>query len=419
MSGSAAFTCNSCAVEFTTSDQQRYHMKTDWHRYNLKRRVNQLPTVTSDEFAEKLQLLQREHSQDDVDEFGFSLSGSKYKHHQHHHHHHHKHHHGHSIHSEAHLDHYSTDDSPDLEPHDEHAHDEALALKKMISVESVGSQFSNITLESGLARSDFGEDTISEYSFTTEGSNYDPYTTDDNDEDHNTADIDSDTSTDAEHDTDELSVTRCIFCSRQNHEIERNVKHMFAAHGLYIPERSYIIDLTGLLNFLINTIVVDYCCLCCNFEGSSLFSIRDHINSKRHAKMPFETAQEREMFSPFYDFSLSVERTVKSKSIKTLRFAEQDEEFDKDIEFILPDGSKLTSRTDQPKKDKQRPRRALESVVTVNASDRRLNSGITQKQFTKGLKKMQQLEKRAIDDRLRKDVKRMNFLKHYRDDMLQ
>lgn len=424
---SVSFTCNSCAVEFTTSDQQRYHMKTDWHRYNLKRRVNQLPTVTSDEFAEKLQLLQREQAEDDVDEFGFTVFKPKTKH-RHNHHHHHKHGHDDFKHSnlsdldtnDDHEYHHnrSIDESIDehLDNIDEHAHSEALALKKMLSVESVTSQFSNVTLESELAKSDFGEDTISEYSFTTEGSNYDQYTTDDNDD----IDSHSDVSLDVDTINDELSITRCIFCSKQNYETEKNVKHMFASHGLYIPERSYLIDLPGLLNFLINTIVVDYCCLCCSFEGSSLYSIRDHINSKRHAKMPFETTLEKEMFAPFYDFSLTVENPIaKAKSSKTLRFAEETEEFDKDIEFILPDGSKLGSRTDQLKQNKYKPRRSLESAVTVNASDRRLNSGITEKQFKKGLKKMQQLEKRAVDDRLRKDVKRMNFLKHYRDDMLQ
>ncbi|KAG9625428.1 hypothetical protein KCV04_g12192, partial [Aureobasidium melanogenum] len=48
------FTCNTCQVAFRSSDLQRTHMQSDWHRYNLKRRVASLPPLTSEVFAEKV-----------------------------------------------------------------------------------------------------------------------------------------------------------------------------------------------------------------------------------------------------------------------------------------------------------------------------------------------------------------------------
>ena len=33
---SDVFTCLSCAVYFISPDEQREHMKSDWHRYNMK-----------------------------------------------------------------------------------------------------------------------------------------------------------------------------------------------------------------------------------------------------------------------------------------------------------------------------------------------------------------------------------------------
>ncbi|KAF8443646.1 hypothetical protein BDZ91DRAFT_166862, partial [Kalaharituber pfeilii] len=48
------FTCNTCQVAFRSSEQQRSHMHTDWHRYNLKRRITSLPPLTSEVFAEKV-----------------------------------------------------------------------------------------------------------------------------------------------------------------------------------------------------------------------------------------------------------------------------------------------------------------------------------------------------------------------------
>ena len=51
-------------------------MKTDWHRYNLKRRVAQLPSISSDVFAEKVLELQstQESEQADEDEYGFHIN---------------------------------------------------------------------------------------------------------------------------------------------------------------------------------------------------------------------------------------------------------------------------------------------------------------------------------------------------------
>ncbi|KAI5287049.1 hypothetical protein KEM55_000091, partial [Ascosphaera atra] len=45
------FTCNTCQVAFRGSDAQREHMRGDWHRYNLKRRVASLPPASAETFA--------------------------------------------------------------------------------------------------------------------------------------------------------------------------------------------------------------------------------------------------------------------------------------------------------------------------------------------------------------------------------
>ena len=48
------YTCNSCAVAFRNSDAQRNHMRSDWHRYNLKRKVAELPPVSQEDYNEKV-----------------------------------------------------------------------------------------------------------------------------------------------------------------------------------------------------------------------------------------------------------------------------------------------------------------------------------------------------------------------------
>ena len=50
----ASYTCISCRVAFADGEIQRAHYKTDWHRYNLKRKVADMPPVTAENFQERV-----------------------------------------------------------------------------------------------------------------------------------------------------------------------------------------------------------------------------------------------------------------------------------------------------------------------------------------------------------------------------
>ncbi|KAI8644359.1 C2H2 type zinc-finger-domain-containing protein [Parasitella parasitica] len=51
---SAIFTCLSCQVAFPSSGKQRDHFRTDWHKYNLKRKIANLSSVNAEQFAQKV-----------------------------------------------------------------------------------------------------------------------------------------------------------------------------------------------------------------------------------------------------------------------------------------------------------------------------------------------------------------------------
>jgi ribosome maturation protein SDO1 len=42
--------CNTCDAEVLDAAQYREHFKSEWHKHNLKRKVKQLPPVSSDEW---------------------------------------------------------------------------------------------------------------------------------------------------------------------------------------------------------------------------------------------------------------------------------------------------------------------------------------------------------------------------------
>jgi len=61
---SIKLTCIACRLEFTSFENQRQHYHTDWHRYNLKRKVANLPPVTLQNFDARLKAAQQEEKKD-------------------------------------------------------------------------------------------------------------------------------------------------------------------------------------------------------------------------------------------------------------------------------------------------------------------------------------------------------------------
>lgn len=49
--------CNTCILQFLDVDEQRAHFKTDFHRYNLKRKMNGKPPVEEETFEDNLDCL--------------------------------------------------------------------------------------------------------------------------------------------------------------------------------------------------------------------------------------------------------------------------------------------------------------------------------------------------------------------------
>ena len=54
MSASGLLTCITCSVAFKEASAQRDHYKTDWHRYNLKRKVAEFPPVSENDFKSRM-----------------------------------------------------------------------------------------------------------------------------------------------------------------------------------------------------------------------------------------------------------------------------------------------------------------------------------------------------------------------------
>ena len=289
------FTCQACAVAFHTPDAQRQHYRSDWHRYNLKRRVANLTPVSVTTFAEKV-LAQKSLAATTAERANFAERcepcGKTY---------------------------YS-----------ENAYNNHLGSKR--HKDSVRAALSRVNDLDGQM-----QDTVS-----TQGSTFDLHDSIEPSQASiyesstaspapgRAADGRSEISADNDDDDDEAAIEAhlqkklsqavkmplgaCLFCRTvQKGEVEgddadvlaANVAHMVKMHSLFLPEQEYLVDLAGLVTYLQTKVAVGNFCLACNRGFRNLEACRAHMASVGHRRIAYETEEEQLELSDYYDFSAS------------------------------------------------------------------------------------------------------------------
>jgi pre-60S factor REI1 len=94
----------------------------------------------------------------------------------------------------------------------------------------------------------------------------------------------------------------CLFCNYSSPTVPLNTHHMERFHGMFIPERKYLVDIDGLLQQLQDKIRQHHQCLYCDKIKSSMFGIQTHMRDTGHCKIPYETEREQLRIGDFYDF---------------------------------------------------------------------------------------------------------------------
>lgn len=95
----------------------------------------------------------------------------------------------------------------------------------------------------------------------------------------------------------------CLFCDKKSASLKSSLKHMNLAHGFFIPEERYVIDLEGLMEYLGFKVGVGSTCLWCNKEFSTTHGARLHMIYKDHCKIYYNQENAVGEFKEFYDYS--------------------------------------------------------------------------------------------------------------------
>ncbi|XP_017772977.1 PREDICTED: zinc finger protein 622 [Nicrophorus vespilloides] len=281
------FTCICCRVAFKDSEIQRMHYKTDWHRYNLMRKVADLPPVTSEEFQRRViaQKASDKLQQQDTKQYCKCCrkTFSNFK---------------------TYENHLSSKKHKDLAEN---------YVEPVVKVNNMEVDKKEVNVES-----DVEED------------------------DEDIEEVDSD-----EWDEDMVvDVRNCLFCLHHSKNLVKNLKHMSEIHTFFIPDIEFCTDINGLIEYLAQKVEHGYICLWCNEKGKTYYTAaatRKHMLDKGHTKMIHDGAALAE-YTDFYDYSTSYpdgeDETVDSNQEVEIPEMEGNE-----FQLVLPSGSVIGHRS--------------------------------------------------------------------------
>ncbi|XP_033914657.3 cytoplasmic 60S subunit biogenesis factor ZNF622-like [Acipenser ruthenus] len=377
----SSYTCISCRVVFSDGDIQRAHYKTDWHRYNLKRKVADMPPVTAENFQERVMAQraavevqsQGTSSQCSTCAKRFSTANAFDNH----------------IKSRRHQDaekKASQAAQKEVERLNEKNLEKGLdhdtmnaAIQQAIWAQQTGSPQSKPAQASGAAsqsqlssqekkRQDkpprlqwfeeqakkLGKEHIEgEEEAAMEEVPEEEEAWEDLEEDEEMEEESEQGETTPSEDTPPgvIAVTDCLFCSHHSRSLIKNLAHMTKVHSFFIPDIEFLVDLRALLKYLGEKVGVGNVCLWCNEKGRSFYSaeaVQAHMTDKSHCKL-FTDGDAALEFADFFDFRSSYPDQKEGGDVEM-----QDEELpdennleydDETLELILPSGAKIGHRS--------------------------------------------------------------------------
>ena len=98
------------------------------------------------------------------------------------------------------------------------------------------------------------------------------------------------------------NLQQCLFCNYISPTRDLNVHHMGRQHGLFIPEREYLVDLDGLINYLSETIHVLHQCTFCHKVVHTSSGVQTHMRDRGHCMIAYSTEEEQMDVGEHYDF---------------------------------------------------------------------------------------------------------------------
>jgi pre-60S factor REI1 len=422
-------------ADMRAAAMQKEHYKTDWHRYNLKRKVAELPPVTAENFQERIIAHKNQMAEGSKStschcvecDKRFNTTNAFTNH----------------LQSKKHKDQLA-------------AIVAGLVVKKSSAAKRAGNTARDMRAENDETNAQLKKATLGSTGVVRDGTarsktnrlveaimsgvSLDNAAADD-DNDGEWEDVDDEENGGAEEDmADEeeawklnaIAVDHCLFCPEVSKDMEANIRHMTIAHSFFIPDLEYVVDLEGLLAYLGEKVGVMRMCLWCN-EKSRVFpelrAVQQHMTDKGHCKLFHEGDAVLE-YADFYDYRPSYPDYKPGEAGEAMEDEDMEatpasiELQEQGYLMVLPSGDTVGHRTLQRYyRQKLRPGREL--VVSANSSS--ISKVMSQYKAlgwidTTGAAAQRKAKDIAYVNRMKArfsvnvGVKANKFQKHFRDD---
>jgi pre-60S factor REI1 len=247
------YTCVNCRVAFHTFEQQKLHFHSEWHRYNLKRKVADLPPLSNEDYQKRINKEESEKNNPSAElnclicKKSYSSANALKSH----------------LESKKHIKMAALprEETPTIKEEKKNKIYEEKSIIKNLKEAKTEEKIMKL-LEEKVRNAP-------------------------------KLDINFD----------------CIFCPNSSLNFEENLNHMKFSHSFFIPDIEYLIDIFGLLQYLADKVSKSNLCLFCNGKGKAFLSVDSvwkHMQDKGHSKIAYENGADGE-YSKFYDFSSSWE----------------------------------------------------------------------------------------------------------------
>ncbi|CAB9516131.1 Cytoplasmic 60S subunit biogenesis factor REI1 homolog [Seminavis robusta] len=99
---------------------------------------------------------------------------------------------------------------------------------------------------------------------------------------------------------------QCLFDRHLSATVEANADRMYRKYGLFIPDREYLTDLEGLIGYCHEKIKLGHMCLYCHKVFPTWQGCQKHMISKSHTKLKYEAGIDLEDLEQLAQFGFDV-----------------------------------------------------------------------------------------------------------------
>ncbi|KAF7638334.1 C2H2-type domain-containing protein [Meloidogyne graminicola] len=309
-------TCLACKLVFADAIIQKQHYAKEWHRYNIKRHVANLPPINEATFLEKSHQIELEREQLEANkEVICSHCHKKFK------------------------------SSKALENHlNSRKHKEN--IQKLTDLENNPSNQEPKKIGEPISKSI-------------------------------PKDINFKNIEDELNENYGIPIGDCLFCSSSLNDFDSSMKHMSKEHGFLIPDINYCSDILGLIKYLGLKIGAGKTCIFCNsYRFRDLDAVQKHMRDKNHCNFRIDDRDLVE-FVDFYDYSEDNDFEDLSTLVNVMKKVFESCSVNDDAYFItIPTGLSIGHRSLMRYfKQSFRPNN---NVGIKTSTNRSINSGIKQ-----------------------------------------